>query len=67
MISSTQRYQLWPQMGLVFVVSSLGLAYLSLFFLFDGNFGLALEAALDRDPVCILAIALSSIVSGLIA
>ncbi|ENM5766343.1 type IV secretion system DNA-binding domain-containing protein [Vibrio mimicus] len=67
MIGSTQRYQLWPQMVFVFVASSLGLTYLSLFLLYEGDISLALKAIVSGDLVCSSAIAFSTIMGVFIA
>ncbi|MFS1488912.1 type IV secretion system DNA-binding domain-containing protein [Vibrio splendidus] len=67
MINSTQRYQLWPQMGVIFAVSSLGLTYLMLLFMYGGDITIALDAYLEGEPQCYLAIVLSAIGGAFIA
>ncbi|MHA2754324.1 type IV secretion system DNA-binding domain-containing protein [Vibrio campbellii] len=67
MINTTQRYQLWPQMGVIFAVSSLGLTYLMLFFMYGGDISVALDACLEGEPKCYLAIVLSVIGGAYIA
>ncbi|EMX1048638.1 type IV secretion system DNA-binding domain-containing protein [Vibrio alginolyticus] len=67
MINSTQRYQLWPQMGMVFLVSSSVLTYLMLLLMYGGDISSALDACIEGELQCYLAIVLSVIGGAYIA
>ncbi|EKA7393677.1 type IV secretion system DNA-binding domain-containing protein [Vibrio parahaemolyticus] len=67
MINSTQRYQLWPQMGMVFLVSSSGLTYLKLWLLYGGDISFALVALTEGKSLCYIAITTSIILGAFIA